>query len=755
MKFLVSSIISAYIIGLFYTQQPYYLESLKDWEFLAFFFLITAAFSASLSWLLKSKREISTAWIFPAAWLASLLFGGFRFFEYQFAKVQRVTIVEEGSDIVFLRPFAEIPETAQLMFSSGDLVQKYKEVTAGFPPQALEFFEPAAFGSLGVLMLNIVGLSFGMVFLFMLFSGVGAFLDKRPIHATGLGMLFFSILLFFLAALNIFTQTIVIILTAILFLAGVLNRKVWLDAFKTKMSWGENKSIRIGLFSLTSSLFGLSLIDAIRTVPIGWDDLSTYARNAKMLGENQIFPSGIGTFAWSNLSSVNWVFADSFQGSALLSLMAMVLGFVLLIKILRNFTTLELSWSLSIFFFTLPFLAYQQVIDLKTDIPLLFIGLLAIFTLINLEIKKGKEKTREFLLLGIFLGFAFAIKITALILIASVAFAVFLRPKINLKKSIMVGVTILLVSLPWLGSNIASSGELSISKAIFGEARQEKLVSNGEYCDKEEIFQELDYGRFTGGQANLLQSIRVLWDVNFTPDIDEPFVDFSILFLAVLPFYILFPKRIFQKNSKAKEAAFLTGIYLLIWLIVGRGVIWYGVFGLVGGLILFALLLKEFKGAQWKILVFLLIMTSFSNIIMRSQFFAQPHQFANALGVINNDEIREYIYPGYQEVADLINQEENPKLYYSGVFIPYFVGIPDEMSSPDNSFEYWSCIENAEESIRTDQFAKKGITHVLVHETPAHEDKAYIESHTKMLDFLSKSNWELLYNEHGLKLFRL
>lgn len=812
MKFWLATLWTLAIAVWFYIQQPYYGLALSEWPFLVFFFAVVALGAFLFSLTLHRKKSISLWWTLPLGVVFAMVFGLFRFFQFNFAKLQRFTIAKEGNDVVFYESF--VPENAEIIFQKGDIVMKSHFIRQSLPSEVATFFDPAGVDSLlhlfGIILL-VTGLA---LLLFAIFVTVGSILNKRPLIATGLGMLLFSLLAFLLTSLGVFTPVVFGVASALIFFVSIpFAGDTWRSLVKWRLNLSEHRTARLVLLSVSVALLGLALIDAIRVIPVGWDDLNTYARNARLLAEFQIFPHNVGFFAWTNLTSVFWLFVDTFQGSSSLSLLVVVLGFLAFTSLLKRFSSLETSWLVALVFFTLPFLVFQQIMDQKTDLPLLFIGLLSIDQFFEWGGKKGKKDLKPLLILALLLGFAVAIKISGLLLaiilviavigwmqktwqwplglglivIAILGFAGFypiLNPTLFFWISVVLGglglafsiwglsrnlrhdflklglflLAVIMTVLPWGIYNILDSPSISLTTAIYGQSYNIRLIEVGEYCDIENEVVELDYSRYTGGEVETLGSFALFpWRINFTPGFDHPVADFSFLFLGALSFFALFPKKTLIKNKTIGGIAMMTALYFVLWLFIGRGVIWYGLFWLVGAMILIAHLFKVFDRPKTHVLTGILLLVLVSNLILRLDQFAQPQLFANALGMVNKDETRDYIFPGYAEVAALLSPAEEVRLYRVGTFIPYFLNLKDEQIANDHFFDHWRCIQDADEKIIKDSFNSKGITHILVHENPAANlgDDTFRKYHNSLREFLARSGWKKLYQDHGLLLYEV
>lgn len=743
MRFSIAAIPSLLAIYFYFKYQTYYVEFLNNWIFV-FFFLLLVGLSTFAAVKFFKKKEVSFLWIFVFAFLLSIIFSTYKFIEYDYSKLDGYSIVKENDSVVLIQ--GEAPENTETIYKDGELISNTSKVLDYLPEQTHSAFEGISPSAIIIVSGKVLLLYIALSLLIIVFTGIGVFYTKKIHAALAIGMLFYSLLAFFLSQFGFFTKEIILGTVVVLTLFSIPKSKKLLPEL---LQFKVNK----WLIGVTASLLALLLIDSLKTIPLGWDDLNAYARNAKVLADLSISPHAIGSFAWTNLASINWLFTDTFYGYALLSLLAQIFAFATLQKILNRFQNSETSWFLSLLFFTLPFVVYQQVLDLKTDLPMFFAGLIGIDIL--LDYFKSK-KPKDLILATAILSFAFVIKITAIFLLIPI----FILLLFTNKKApfIFAGIS-LLIFLPWGIYNYYDTGVFSVSHVLFGgNNNATQLVEEGDYCDIRNASGDIDYTRFVDNEKGLKSFVSFPIEVTYTKKIDSPHVDFSFIFLALLPFIILFPEKTFFKNKELRIIAAITCFYFLIWYFLGKGVIWYGIFLFIPALISILELYRGNFSKPGKIyLYFILGLALICNLLVRINYFAPPQQFANAIGALNKNETTDYIFPGYRDIVEIIQKEENPLVYRVGTFITYFTKIDEDRFSNDHLLERWKCVQDADIEIMKNQFISKGFTHILMHENvdESTADENYKEAHSKLKEFLKNSGWEVLYNKHGLILVKV
>lgn len=745
MKTILGTIWALITIVIFYKYQTYYFDAFQNYAFIIFTILIVGFGFFLTNKFLKNKK-IHFTFLIGITVLFSFIFSTYKFWDYDFATLKNITIVKEGQRLAAYPN--EVPENADVLYEKDEIIADSSTIIPYFPENIQSNFEKAGISDVLVLFSKILLITLAVSILALIFLSIGFIFTENFLVAEGLGLFVTSVLAFLFTAIKIFTAKIFAPVLLVIFLISlVFSRKKILSFLKSKIEFSP-------VFIPTLAFFGLYLVDVIRVIPVSFDESNFYGFFAKLLSESLNFPHGIGTFAWLNLSSINWLFFNSYQGFILFSFLSAIFGFLTLNKLLNKFFEKNISQLLSLLFFSLPFLVFQEISDIKIELPLFFIGTLAVYKFIEfLESKKNSD----LILFSIFLGFAFSIKITALILLASLFLGLIISLKKQSIKAIAISAgIIILCSAPWTIYNYVDSNFASIKSAIFGvQNEQTKLVSGNDFCKIETPRYDIDFERFTSPLNSVMDYLKFPFEVFVTPNLNSGFADFSFFFVAILGFIIINFKKIFSEK-KYQLILILTLVYSGLWFYLGKGVIWYGIFMFLGFLLISGKAFLESKNLEKKLLYSLLILALASNFILRLTSFANPQFFANAAGLIPDTEIQNYIFPGYKETSDILSSEEHIKLYRVGTFISYFTSLNYEEFSDDNLLEYWACVENADDEIIKKQFKSKGITHILVHENTANtiDSASYKLSHQKLLDFLARSGYQSLYKDHGLWLLK-
>lgn len=794
MKKILSSIWMILVIIIFYKEQNYYSDLLLNWGKYFFFIISIIVGIIIFKKITDGKEKISVFYIVILTWIFSVIFISYKYFEYDYSRLIGGNVYKDENHVFF-----SIEESGggEILFEENEIIQNSDKILSYLPYEVGEHFEKTDFSFLLIAFGEIFFSTLIVALIISIFSLIGLTFTEDLFVSTGIGMFVGSILSFFLSLtglLNIFT-----VIGVILFFLILNYKKVKLKEIKI-----QNNQI---ILVLIAAFLSLNLIDMTQSIPTGWDDINVYTRAERLMAEYGIFPHGIGTFAWTNINSAVWLFFDDMRGSMLMQLSIVILGYLALYDLLKRFYDTKKSSIISLLFWSLPFVVSMQVTDIKSDLVLFFIATLAVDKLFDFY---ENQSWKNLIILSVLVGFTVAIKISAIIFavivfliliflykkslnlviglffvllafLAHIDFFTVLNPIPNnylslfllipglfclfvyfkketqfFEKKLFINLFIFSIIAflsfsPWTIYNFFDSADKNIENFFYGNTNISPILSSpNDYCHVEYNTSDLDYKRYHGKTDSLYDFFKLPWYVTFTPDLDSPISDFSFIFLLVCGLIVINWKKIAKTDIKI--VAFFTLLYFLIWLFIGNGVIWYGIIGFIGLSILLGILDLSKAGS---ILIFILVL--FSNTLVRLDKFTHPILFANFINLLSNKEAVEYIYPGYLEVAKILNESDNVQLFKAGTFINYFLNIEDSKLQHDDLLDFFGCYLKSDNATIKTSFISSGFTHILIHEypDPNFDDQIYTTLHSKLKRFLLEADWEILYRDHGLILVKV
>ncbi len=180
-------------------------------------------------------------------------------------------------------------------------------------------------------------------------------------------------------------------------------------------------------FIFLTFLIAVSLINAIRPMPIGWDDLWVYMNFPRIMALTGEILHGAGMYSWQLITGtwflINQIAANAFYINQLWWILSIIVLTSVLSYILERkdkIAILSLPLLLAGIYYFMPMTVFQQAKDMKLD-PALMMVSVSSFWLLWYAIKHNTiNKYLLILVVGIIVGLAFSIKFTTLILIVSI-----------------------------------------------------------------------------------------------------------------------------------------------------------------------------------------------------------------------------------------------------------------------------------------------------------------------------------------------
>lgn len=639
----------------------------------------------------------------------------------------------------------------------------------------------------------------------------------RKLTSFFLGAGLLSIAIFFLANFGVYNKWSFLALIALL--VALSFKQIWTNLkflYEFKFGIAGEKVLTILAFSFIVLLLGMELVDSVKTIPLGWDDSNYYIRGARILAETNDFTRGIGPTAWMLVMSIPWLFWNNVIGDQIILIATLLCGLGIFFFLAGKFLDKGSSTLSTAILLSVPMLNFFLIIDSKVEIPLLFTGAALLLTFMNwLE----EKKSADFIAMAFLCGFLLTIKITSVTFVALfillviylktsfkylcaawyfaiLAYFAFGQQMQTLKAFeipyegfayvlALASVTLFILSFikekplkrvkdlhpalllvaasaifiaPWAIMHFIQAGAVGFSIALFGEKDLISILPSGLFCPDSFGF-DADYKRYTGVMTGLKGLLFAPWNMTMTKELNTFISDVSFIFLGIIPLWILNAKEIFGGNKKIQSVIVFSALYILLWFLSGNGVAWYGIFFLLGGIILTVYSLQR-KEIWWKIsLGFFLLLYFVASFVLRNNFFVQPQMLSYTYGLASKEEVQSFLYPGSSESTDILEKEENVVLYRVGTHMKYFLSIPERSFVDDDYLDQYGCIKNLSLEEKKKVFEDSEVTHIQVDYTASLGETSYAseyaQRHTDFLQFLGDSDWELLYQGKGTLLFKI
>ncbi len=185
-------------------------------------------------------------------------------------------------------------------------------------------------------------------------------------------------------------------------------------------------SIEFAFFFLTF-LLAVSLINVIRPMPIGWDDLGVYMNFPKMIALSWELLKWAQMYSWQLITSTGFLFGNNASQAFYLNQLGGILAVIALTSILSFIfekegkkALISLPILFALVYYAMPMTVFQQAKDMKLDPAYFFFsisGFALLFTLWKEEISLSRKNLMILAIAWVLIGFTFSVKFTSIMLI--------------------------------------------------------------------------------------------------------------------------------------------------------------------------------------------------------------------------------------------------------------------------------------------------------------------------------------------------
>lgn len=274
---------------------------------------------------------------------------------------------------------------------------------------------------------------------------------------------------------------------------------------------------------------------------------------------------------------------------------------------------------------------------------------------------------------------------------------------------------------PWMAKNLHESNYTpSVSSILNGydankpQMDLKALGVDTKQCKGTAFLEELD--RYLGYDEGIMRYVSLPWKVTMNTTVHGFYLDLSFLFLSFVPFGVLLfflRKKDYQpEKQKIWQALMLIGgAAWLMWLFVGNGVIWYGIFGFILIIPLTAYFFYENQTLSLKIVTGMLVLLSVISVIaLRGSKFGNGATISYTYGIQTGLQTVDTIVPNYRQIACIVGggtwtqdamtcteseKIETSPIYRIGTFIAYFIPDNNHRLFSDPQLDTFKCIDDS------------------------------------------------------------
>ena len=174
-------------------------------------------------------------------------------------------------------------------------------------------------------------------------------------------------------------------------------------------------------------LLGVALINIIRPMPIGWDDLGVYMNFPKIMAASGHLLEGGSMYAWQLITGTGFLFSYNAAQAFYVNQLGWILAVIAIISTLSyafeqkgKKSLLSLPILFAAVYYAMPMTVFQQAKDMKLDPAYLFFsisGLMLLFHTWRSELHEKRYNYSIIGIIGLIIWFSFTVKFTSIMLI--------------------------------------------------------------------------------------------------------------------------------------------------------------------------------------------------------------------------------------------------------------------------------------------------------------------------------------------------
>ncbi len=607
-----------------------------------------------------------------------------------------------------------------------------------FPMPTFLFAQLSFFFKFGISVLWVLSLALTM---YICGSGIfRVFLKRANIFSEEIGALrvflkfglgFFGVttVFFALAFFGILTRELVVLFFVV---TWVIGRRSFVDVVKSLLkrrsfSLPVKRFEPLLLLLLSVLLVVASFLFSIRTFPVKFDDATQYLNRARVMGESGALVGGGTPFPVELIFAAGYALSHNAQLAVASLFVAFLLTAGAVFFFTRRFFGMISAVIALIAWFSTLQIWYLVSIEAKPDLFLCFLAVLAVWLIAEWI----HTKHRSFLFASAFLlGCAVTVKLTALFLVVSVGLAVLIvwLWRWNVKFLVREWSTILIAGFLfcfpiaiWTAYGISTKTSFAnenIVSLLFSSRATDFYLGEWSAPGDETIKAcastgvKEDFGRYMNTGGGWRDYTFLLWDVTMNSRLGFFGLEIGFLYLATFPLIVVWSlmphgKQATSPDKKnteytsitvARLLVFIVTVYVGLWIFLAKGVVWYGVSGLVA--------LSVLIGASWiffqkteflkKLFCGLLAISVGMNFLVAYRELNIGHSIFY-LGGMTSDEVLDMRFPYFAEIIDIVNKEKDARIYSTGNPLFYFIDDNSRRVFFDVFLDTFICIDQGGE----------------------------------------------------------
>lgn len=690
-------------INYFISNKNFYIDSFNKYttlsDIILFAIFIFALFY--ILFLLLNKLRVHRVWHYILLFLFLIPVVGLIRFEMDTFSIYQGSVLESEGKVIIqpndpvINP-AETKAAVWEQYSSDFEIKSWPVATFNITSKLLY-----AIGASSLVSLLIFIIGFWTVKFFIK--------DDSLLIKFGIGTLVFSILLFLLAKLSFFDKNLLTAVSLVILSFAWQPLKEIYRLFNEKVDLKKYETLILVTILL---VLAMNFLEVIEPLPGGSDDYSLYLNLPKLLAEHGSYVHNFYTYAYGVIQGFTLILSGSMAATKTLSMLFAIGSLIATYNFFKKFTNRNYSALMTLIFICVPTIFIHSYLQLKVELPLYFFSVLALTCFYDFL---NKKSYKYIFLAGLFVGFAISIKLTAVFLALSLTFMLFFQFRIKYILLLFLG--FIIPMLPWAVSNILINQNISLDSFIYDlhtdtSINYESLGINSTYCTSS-ITGDPDYDRYSENHENpFLKYLLIPWDQTMSISAKSFVTNISFILLALCPLSIL----ALRKRDKMTKIFFVGAVvYWLLWVLLAKGVIWYGISGFLFLLILIFISTKLLN--KW-IFYSTILMFILSSLFLRTNIFIQRTQISMPYlsGLVDENGYINYQRPGFLYMADLLNKDPTVNIFiYKHSFLKYAVSKNNSRVFFDPYLDTFKCLYfDKNQDALLQRFKQMGVSYIVL-----------------------------------------
>lgn len=490
-----------------------------------------------------------------------------------------------------------------------------------------------------------------------------------------------------------------------------------------------------------------SLIDSLRPIPSGYDDMTAYMNHAQLIAtRGTLVPGGL-PFPFEILAAT---LEKAAPGPGLLfgmslGTLALFLAALALWGLCCDFFDRRTALVAVTLWLSLPMTGALVFREVKPD-PLLAFCLILTFWVMLRSLRS--QSSAQLPIIAFLFGLAISVKLTALFFIGPFLVAAFVLRRQIRDKRLHFGrlfgqasIAFLLPLIPWFALSFGTRPAATpISPSSFLSSSSPSSISDAAVWKKlginptDDCFftgEGEDRARFLAPRPAILRTFFAPWDLTMNTGFGQPATEIGFLLLAFLPWLLFGLARAPTDTSLAiaRTIATMAAGYFFLWLCLGHFILWYALPGfmllsiLIAWSITRAVNNRLLSHLLWALLFFGLT----ANTLLRFTYSLPRTTLDFAAGRSDMAAYQAALFPAFLPVLNLIDTDGEARMLIAGSGLRYFIHENDRRVITDQYLDTFNCLNQPEDVPGTlNRLRSFGIKYVYISaDTLAHaEDDA-------------------------------